>query len=318
MRVLCLLLASLAFVVAGCTSTLPAADVASEAAVQRADRVDLTLYFRDGRGRQAHLVPVVREVAVSDDLPRTALVLMLQGPLASDGEGLMAPLPTSSKIQAFTVTGDTAAVDLSSESVDNAAAVDDRPVNEQLALAAIANTLTEFPTIQKVRLTVDGRSAGPFWGAWELPRTLVRDDSVIGTKPGGEGALDGARFTTRPQRIGNLADVAVRATGISSSSRAGYLRIALELESSDELVAGVVPRSVVRLRGRDVVLRVHGLDTADINAADLRLAGEVIGDIEVSADSRRIDLIVHAKSRTDFWLHTLTEPPRVVLDVRQQ
>jgi hypothetical protein len=95
MRLFCLLLASLAFVVTGCTSTLPAADVASEAAVQRADRVDLTLYFRGGRGRQAHLVPVVREVAVSDDLPRTALALMLRGPLTTDEEGLMAPLPAA-------------------------------------------------------------------------------------------------------------------------------------------------------------------------------------------------------------------------------
>ncbi|MDQ3452648.1 MAG: GerMN domain-containing protein [Actinomycetota bacterium] len=316
MRLLCLLLASLAFVVTGCTSTLPAADVASEAAVQRADRVDLTLYFRGGRGRQAHLVPVVREVAVSDDLPRTALALMLRGPLTTDEEGLMAPLPTSSKIQAFTVTGDTAAVDLSSDSVDDAAAVDDRPVNEQLALAAIANTLTEFPTIQKVRLTVDGRSAGAFWHAWDLPRTLVRDDSVIGTKPGGEGALDGAGFTTRPQRIGSLPDVAVRATGISSSSRAGYLRIALELEESGELEAGVVPGSMARLRGRDVVLRVHGLITDDITAADLQLADQVLGNIEAAAGPRRVDLVVHAKSRTEFWLHTLTEPPRVVLDVR--
>jgi hypothetical protein len=283
--------------------------------MQRDDRVDLTLYFRGGRGRQAHLVPVVREVAVSDDLPRRALALLLQGPRANDA-GLVAPLPTSSTIQAFTVTGDTARVDLSAESVEDAAAVDDRPVNEQLALAAIANTLTEFPTIQKVQLTVDGRSGGRFWRAWDLPRTLVRDDSVIGTKPGGEGALDGAGFTTRVQRIGARGDAPVRVSGISASSRAGYLRVTLELEGSEDLEAGVVPRSVARQRGRDVVLRVHGMITDDVTADDLAPAVQILGDIDVTADQRRVRLVVNAKTATDFWLHTLSEPPRVVLDVR--
>jgi hypothetical protein len=312
----CLLLVALALHAAGCAPTLPTADVDSEAAVQRADRVDLTLYFRSGRGRQAHLVPVVREAPVSDDLPRRALRLLLQGPRASDEEGLMAPLPTSSAIQSFTLTGDTARVDLSSEAVDDAATVDDGPVNEQLALAAITNTLTEFPTIQKVQLTVDGRSGGRFWGAWDLPPTLVRDDSVIGTKPGGEGVLGGAGFTTGRQRIGTRTAVGVRASGISASSRAGYLRITLELEGSDELEAGVVPRSVARSRGRDVVLQVHGLVTDDITAADLAPAAQILGDIEVTAGQQRVDLVVNAKTATDFWLHTLSEPPRIVLDVR--
>ncbi len=311
-----LLLVALALVVAGCTRTLPTADVESEAAVQRADRVDLTLYFRDGRGRQAHLVPVVREVPVSDDLPRKALRLLLQGPRASDEEGLMAPLPTTSAIQAFALTGDTARVDLSSESVDDAATVDDRPVNEQLALAAIANTLTEFPTIKQVELSIDGRSRGRFWRAWHLPPTLVRDDSVIGTKPGGEGVLSATEFTTSPQRTGTRTDVGVRARGISASSRAGYLRITLELEGPDELEAGVVPRSVARRVGRDVVLKVHGLVTDDITAADLAPAAQVLGDIEVTAGEQRVDLVVNAKTATDFWLHTLSDPPRIVLDVR--
>src|SRR5690606_37162868 len=76
-RVTTVLLALLGqLVLVGCTRAATVAEPAAPAAataLQSADVVDLTLYFRRGWGPEAHLVPVTRQVPVGEQLPRRAL-----------------------------------------------------------------------------------------------------------------------------------------------------------------------------------------------------------------------------------------------------
>src|SRR5688572_7004311 len=92
-----------------CTSEPPAENAARdealevEATTQPMDLVDLRLYLREGKGRDAHLAPVVREVPVTDDLPLTALQLLIEGPQPSDPPAVAGILPERTRIRRFHV-----------------------------------------------------------------------------------------------------------------------------------------------------------------------------------------------------------------------
>jgi hypothetical protein len=332
-----------ALVVAGCTTeepttgeqlSTPAAaapgpvtlDATDEPTLQPDDLVDLTLYFRAGEGPSAHLEPVVREVGVTGDLPRTALKLLLSGPVEEDGSGLDAPLPTTTTLNDLTVEGGTAHVDLSEAVIKDASTVGAAPANEALALAAVANTLTEFPSIDVVVLTVDGRADGEvelFWGGWGLPDVLIRDESLIGPAPSdGEGVAELARFSSENQQVGSSDAGIVELAGVRVRDRLTHTRFTVELaDPAGPDAMAKTPRARARAAGPEIVLVLTGIATPAEALEGLRM--EVDPDRFTSArvehdpvtGTIRLGLVPvgpHA-----FRLHTLSNPTRIVLDVKK-
>lgn len=307
----------------GCTPERPVTEldhaVAKEAATQAPGMVDVTLYFRQGRGADAALVPVVREVPVGSDLAHTALSLMLQGPSAADPPTLQPAVPTTTNVRSFALDGGTATVDLSGHVVTDAADVGKRPEHELLALAAVANTLTEFPEITRVVLTVDGEAGGAFWGGWGLPRVLLRDDSVIAAEAATVKIPDLGAFSRRDQEVGGPRQTRAMVSSVRIHPRSTYLRVTLELTEVDgtELV-GPVPKTRVSRRGDDVSIAV----AADAAAG---LAGEQVIDdptfaaahVDVRESRPSVRVTVRPDRPAAFALRTLTDPTRVALDIRR-
>ena len=311
-----------------CTDAVPSADVQAreererevsaavqaEASTQPPDRVDLTVYVRRGRGSGAHLVPVVREVAVQEDLPRAALKLLLEGPRRRDGVRLAAPLPADTRVLGYGTKGDTVTVDLSA---DARSAVDPRPEHAVLAMAAVANTLTEFPTISRVRLTVAGRARPHLWAGWRVPAVLTRDNAVIGPPADQEGLPRPSAFRRRRQRIGTTRAGSVTVVAVRTRPRAGFTRVAVELaprHSGD--VGGEVPRCRARRVGGRLELVIGDVARARLRGLGAKPNG---GGLQVRARHRqrhrRLRVTVHPPG-DGFQLHTLSDPTRVVLDIR--
>ena len=306
----------------GCTLEPPATElddaVAREAATQPADMVDVTLYFRHGRGRNAYLTPVVREVAVGSDLARTALDLLLKGPSSADAAELEPPLPTSTTVRGFSVEDATATVDLSRHAVTAAEEVGKRPEHELLALAALANTLTEFPDISRVALRIDGQRGGEFWGGWGLPDVLLRDDSVIGPTARVSELPPLAAFSRRPQQAGNRRSSAV-VSSVRVRPRATYLRVTVELtdaEGGDLL--GTLPKTSATPRGGAIRVSV-GAPAAKGLASNQVVADPGFADarIDVRQSPSAVNVTVRPQAAADFALRTLSNPARVVLDIRR-
>ena len=283
--------------------------------------VDLRVYLRAGEHDQAHLQAVTRRTAISGDLPRRALELLLAGPAPEDGKDLRAPLPLGTAVQSFAVEGDTAVVDLSAQAITDAVLVDPTAEHELLALAAVANTLTEFPAIAHVRLTVDG-AGREFWGGWGLPEVLSRDEEVIGAPREGDPLPRLERFTAEPQRVGSADAGPVTIAGVRTLDRVGFLRLVIELADTDAATpASGVPAVSARLEGDRLLVEV---DDVLAGAADLppggRMALEHLPFLAVEAEAgelpgtARYALVPGARP---FWLHTLTSPTRVVIDVRK-
>ena len=318
-----LLAAVLVLCLAGCTPAAPTAldeVVAAEATPQAAGLVDLTIYYRHGRGEQSYLSPIKHEVPVSEDLPRTALRLLLDGP-QGDTDGLMAPLPPTTEIISFAVQDQTAKVNLSRAVIDDAGIVGTRPEHEYLALAAIANTLTEFPAISRIALTVDGKRGGPFWGGWGLPKWLVRDDTVVDPVSPGRVVPDLSRFSAATQGVGGRRDSPAVISSIRARPRVGYLRVTLELTTPDgDPLMGPLPRTRVHRSGGSVELSM----TAEA-------ARGVIGDLATTFDDPTFTsasvqgrgqppsvlVTVDPAPAGGFFLHTSIKPTRVILDIRR-
>ena len=320
----CLLLCALILATA-CTSAAPAEDAADqalqvEATTQPMDLVDLRLYLRKGRGRDAHLAPVVREVPVTDDLPRTALQLLIDGPKQADPPAVASILPKRTRIRRFDVRNSTAVVDFSSAVVRDAPALRRPPEHEFLALTAIANTLTEFPAIDYVKVTVDGRRSD-FWGRWGLPKFLVRDATM--TEPPARQLRIAAPdlFRRRVQRVGMARDRPLRLSALHVQTTAAYLRVTAEITApGGENLAGPVPLSIARREGRDVVLRMRArARPALVGSLRKALSDPAFDGGRVSVNHKRRITVVRLKPRhaRPFWLHTFGQPARVVLDIRR-
>jgi germination protein M len=341
-RLLALLLTGVLLVASACSTDEPASEQLStpaaappgpvavnaspEATLQPDDLVDLTLYFRVGDGSSAHLEPVVREVPVTDDLPRQALELLLDGPVEDDGSNLSAPLPTTTDVVDFVVEGGAARIELSAAVLSDASSVGVSPANEALALAAVANTLTEFPSIERVELTVNGRDAEQvrsFWGGWGLPAVLIRDESLIGPATSeGEGVADLARFSADDQQVGSTDAGPVALAGLRVRDRLTHTRFTVEVaDPTGPDAMAKIPPARVRAAGGEILLILSGVFAPPEVAETLRIdvAPELFSATQVDHDpptsTLRLTLVPHGEQA--FRLHTLSNPTRIVLDVKK-
>lgn len=294
-----------------------------------ADRVALTVYLRAGEGASAHLEPVTRDTEAAGDLPRRALELLIAGPTPEES-ALAAPLPATTRVRELRVDGGTAVVDLSAELIRDAPSVGDSPAHEALALAAIANTLTEFRSIEQVQLLVEGRASGvaagldvgAFWGGWGLPGLLVRDESVIGPPSSeGEGVADLGRFSDEPQQLGSGDVGPVLVTRWRARERVTHVGVLVELGApADPSAATKVPRAWARPTPEGVELVLTGVQAlADDLDPSAVIDATPVGSAQVrfDADRRELRLLVTTEQPARFWFHTLANPTRLVLDVKK-
>lgn len=297
---------------AACAPADPAhvrqAPVPSPGVFQADDVVDLTLYFRSGEGSSAHLEPVTREVDVDEDLPARALELLLAGPLAGE-DGLEAPLPAETRLRGLRVEGGVAHVELAAGA--GAPQVADEVA---LALGALANTLTEFPSIDMVELDPSG---------WDAPRPLVRDESLIGPSKDGEGLVDLARFAAAPQSIGAADAGPVEIAAVWVRDRLTHVRVAVELASAEDADGAVqVPGTFTSVSDDELSLLISGVtaySAAFGQGRALELSSKDFEELRVEHDGAKavLRLGVQDASARPFRLHTLSSPTRVILDVKK-
>jgi len=157
----------------------------AEQAGTGSQQVELTVYFARYTDTGAWLVPVQRAMPYTQEVARAAVQELIKGPDA--GSGLKAVIPSTVKIGSISIAGRVCYLDLSKEVLTDSASIGVSATTEGLLLSAIADTLTEFPTITKVKLTIEGKSEGlvdgraveDFWGHVGLPDILTRDETVI-------------------------------------------------------------------------------------------------------------------------------------------
>jgi len=177
----------------GCTRSEPAEpqeeqEVGGDAGgVAEGQQTTVTLYFRYNTDTQELLAP--EERTVSGDPYLRAMQELIAGP-APDSQ-LFPVLPDTVKVLDIGVEGGVCTVNVSKEILTDANQVGVSASGEGLALAAIANTLTQFADVERVKLLVEGVQSGmiegrfveDFWGHMGLPEYLERNEDLIYRPP---------------------------------------------------------------------------------------------------------------------------------------
>lgn len=122
-----------------------------QSSVEQKDITLLTLYFSNEDG--TYLVPVEYSIALNPDeqLERTVLKLLIEGP--ADDDNLMRTIPVETKIKNISTNEGICTVDLSKDFVTSHGG---GSTGETLTIYSIVNSLTELPNISKVKFLIEG------------------------------------------------------------------------------------------------------------------------------------------------------------------
>lgn len=134
--------------------------------------VNLTLYFPDGMAENVH--PEIRNVPV--DNARTAYAALRELTAGPKKAGLFPSIPAGTVVLDLSIASGTCTVNFSREFIDNHGG---GSAGELMTLASIVNTLTEFPSIKRVMILVEGK-AGETLGNILLDKPLERMPDMIG------------------------------------------------------------------------------------------------------------------------------------------
>lgn len=122
--------------------------------------MDLAVYYLKDSKNDIYLVREVHTVEKNPAAAKAALNELISGsPITT---GAYRVLPVNTRVLGISIVQGVATVDFSSEVLmANVGAS-----GEAMGIVSIVNTLTEFPTIQKVQFTVDGKAENgmDWWG----------------------------------------------------------------------------------------------------------------------------------------------------------
>ncbi len=145
-------------------------DLESTADLQEMTKV--VLYFKDGDGRW--LVPERQEIPKVTGIGRAALEALCRGPVSRD---LKPSLPAGTEVRGVNVKPDgTCVVDLNQAATKIPA---QNSKAEALAVSAIVNTLTEFPTVKKVQILIEGQIRETLAGHIPIDVPLPRNMAFV-------------------------------------------------------------------------------------------------------------------------------------------
>jgi len=132
----------------------------------------VTLYFTDETGES--LIAEKREIAKVEGIARAAIEALLEGPQNLE---LKPAIPTGTRLMDINIKEDgLAIVDFSSELIEN---LENSSKKEKMAVYSIVNTLTEFPTVNRVEIRVAGKTVKTLKGKVKLDQDLFRDETLI-------------------------------------------------------------------------------------------------------------------------------------------
>jgi len=120
-----------------------------------------------------YLIPEIHIVPKNDYPAQTAIELLLAG---TKNMALVSVMPPDTKLRALWVKDHIAYVDFNDNLIKKNTG---GSTSELLLVAAIVNTLTEFPNIQKVQILVEGNKVDTIVGHMDTTQPLSRSEKII-------------------------------------------------------------------------------------------------------------------------------------------
>lgn len=138
-------------------------------------KVNVVLYFADKNGD--YLKAENRTLQMVPGLAKATVNELIKGP---KGEGLSATMPKGTKINEIDIRNGLCRIDLSKEFRDNHWGGSS---GEILTVYSLVDTLTQFDTVEKVEILIDGQSVETLKGHMDLTAPVFRNNQIIKEVP---------------------------------------------------------------------------------------------------------------------------------------
>ncbi|MCF8011292.1 MAG: GerMN domain-containing protein [Clostridiales bacterium] len=130
----------------------------------------IVLYFADSNG---NLTPKNREVPKVTGIARKTMNELCKGP---ESPGVSAVMPAETHLLDINIRDGLCTVDFSGELKKNHPG---NAVKERLTVYSIVNSLTQFPTVNKVQILVEGEKKETLAGQVNISSPLERNSSIL-------------------------------------------------------------------------------------------------------------------------------------------
>jgi spore germination protein GerM len=140
---------------------------------QPAEFKTVSLYFGSSDGE--HLVAVEKDIPKVTGIARETINALIEGP--DFQSGLLPTIPAGTQLLDINVKEDgLCIVDFSKELVSNLAG---GKLNEQLTVYSIVNTLTQFPTVDRVEFRMEGQKIDTLLGYVKLAPAVSANAKLV-------------------------------------------------------------------------------------------------------------------------------------------
>ncbi len=137
------------------------------------ETIKVTLYFADSTG--SYLVPEERNIPKVVGLARATIQELINGPMP--GSGLLPTIPAGVVLKDINIKPDgLAIVDFNKQLMLNHPG---GSTAEKLTVYSIVNTLTKFPTVDRVQFLVEGQYVKTIAGHVDVSTVMGRNESLI-------------------------------------------------------------------------------------------------------------------------------------------
>lgn len=149
--------------------TKPPVQKKPEVKKEEAKEISLKVYFPNEEGTK--LIPVTKKVKVlQKDKYKAAIEELLKG---ADKKGMISVIPKKTKLRGLSLQNGVATCDFSGDIVKYFVG---GSTGEELMIASIVNTLTDFSEIKSVKILVDGKEVETIAGHMDLTAPISRMD----------------------------------------------------------------------------------------------------------------------------------------------
>jgi len=136
------------------------------------EKTEVVLYFGDSKG---NLVAEQREISKVTGIARETIHELCGGP---ENLALFETLPSGTRLLDINIRDGLCTIDLSENLVN---AHSGGSTSENLTVYSIVNTLTQFSSVDRVQILVEGQIIPTLAGHLDISKPISRDDSLIVT-----------------------------------------------------------------------------------------------------------------------------------------
>ena len=135
------------------------------------EKSNIVLYFASEDGK--NLVAEKREITFVTGIGKATIAELIKGPKNTK---LRKTIPEGTKMMDIDIQNGLATISFSKEMHEKHMGGSN---GEQLTLYSVVNTLTQFPTVNKVQFLIDGQAVETLAGHADITKPLVRNETLI-------------------------------------------------------------------------------------------------------------------------------------------